>query len=112
MVVVVVWVRISSLLISFLAHFFPKSTQNLYCIDSSQQLRFESFCYYSCLLHPSPLNSLRYFWEHAEKWIFFLDLQAVVEGLALKDILIRHLSKDPERQTRVVEVNKAMGRGC
>ena len=72
MVVVVVWVRISSLLISFLAHFFPKSTQNLYCIDSSQQLRFESFCYYSCLLHPSPLNSLRYFWEHAEKWIFFI----------------------------------------
>ena len=35
-------------------------------------------------------------------------LQALVEGMALKDILIQHLSKDPERRTRVVEVNEAM----
>jgi len=30
----------------------------------------------------------------------------VEEGMALKDILIQHLSKDPERRTLVVEVNE------
>jgi hypothetical protein len=38
-------------------------------------------------------------------------LQALVEGMALKDILIQHLFKDPERQTRVVEVSKEMEDG-
>ena len=103
-VVAVVWVRISNLLCFSPCSFFPKSTQN--CINSSHQLRFGSIIVTLvpfALEHPPPCPG-----TCLKNGISFY-LQAVVEGMALKDILIQHSSKDPERQIRAVEGNKGKG---
>jgi hypothetical protein len=106
---VVVLVRISSLLISLLAHFFPK-------IASNCALDLFIVTLVSSILRPSPalsLNSLRFVLGTCLKIGNSFHLQAVDEDMELKDIIIQHLSKDPERQTRVVEgVNEGMGRRC
>lgn len=105
LVVAVVLVRIFSSSYFSLRSFSPKSAQNHFI-----ELRFGSFYCHSCLFLPfaPALLTLGTCLKNGNSY----HLQAVVEVMELKAILIQHSSKDPERITRVLEVNEGMRRRC
>lgn len=108
LVVAVVLVRISSSSYFSLRSFSPKSAQNHTLSNCALDL-FIVTLVFSILCIGFTLELT--LWTCLKNGNSY-HLQAVVEVMELKVILIQHLSKDPERITRVLEVNEGMRRRC